>query len=78
MRRGCHGAEPLSVAALDLKLEECLIKNHKVQQTGACGSAGRLLTHREHMRTGLQGCHVPGGPAYTSLCYDFRVAVTQL
>lgn len=78
MRRGCHGAEPLSVAALDLKLEECLIKNHKVQQPGACGSAGHLLTHREHMRTGLQGCHVPRGPAYTSLCYDFRVAVTQL
>lgn len=78
MRRGCHGAESLRVTALDWKLEECLIKTHKVQHTGACDPTVQFPMQREYMWCWDAGCHVPRGSVYMSLCCDFHVTLTQL
>lgn len=55
------------------------MSNEKYQSAAdrACGPTGQLRTQSGYRCAGVRGCRVPRGLAWTSLCCEFRVTVTQ-
>ena len=55
------------------------MSNEEYQSTAdrACDPTGQLRMQSRYKCAGVRGRHVPRGPAWTTLCCEFHVTVTQ-